>query len=67
MNAKVSPTFPRRWLRFRLRSLLAFMALCAVASSYGGGVNAYYAEQRAMNALGKFAVIEPETTLLDLR
>jgi hypothetical protein len=56
MNARFSPTFPRRWLRFRLRTLLAFTALCAVASTYGGGVNAYYAEQRALQALGEFGV-----------
>jgi hypothetical protein len=51
VNAKLSPSFPRRWLRFRIRSLLAFMALCGIASSYAGGVNAYYAEQRAMEGL----------------
>ena len=53
MDAKLqgTSTIPRPRLRFRLRSLFAFMALCAVASSFAGQINAYYAEQRALGEL----------------
>jgi hypothetical protein len=56
---------PRGWLRFRMRSLLAFVALCAVASKFGSHVNGYYAEQHALGELrGLRAASEPPLTFL---
>jgi hypothetical protein len=41
----------RNWLRFRMRGLLAFVALCAVPSWFGSHLAAYRAEQRVLAEL----------------
>jgi hypothetical protein len=46
----------RRWLRFRMRGLLAFMALCAAASKLASHVTDYHAEQRVLAELRKSGV-----------
>jgi hypothetical protein len=44
-----------------MRSLLAFVALCAVASKFGSHVNGYYAEQHALGELRAFGGSFTET------
>ncbi len=43
--------FPQRWLRFQMRGLLAFIAICACGARLGSEVNGYYTEQRALTGL----------------
>ena len=44
----------RRWLQFRMRTLLAFMVLCGVVASLLAQVNDYQAEQHALAELRAF-------------
>jgi hypothetical protein len=56
MDAKLrlSYLFSRRWLQFRMRTLLGFMIVCGLVSKFGGQVNEYYAEQNALAQLRTF-------------
>jgi hypothetical protein len=48
---QTSPRLSRRWVQFRMRSLLGVMVLCGLGSSFLGRINDYYSEQEALAEL----------------
>jgi hypothetical protein len=63
VEKRTSPVRRRPWLRFGMRSLLALVALCAVACEFWSEALAYRAEQSALAELrppGGFLTVEGE-------